>query len=329
MSEKVLITGATGFVGYHLIDQALSAGLDVHAAVREHSDISHLKSFKISYVNLDYSSVEELKIVLETHQFDYIIHAAGITKAKDQAIYNKVNAEFTRNLGLAISTANYTIKKFVFISSLAAIGPLTHLKKELQDNSPAHPVTSYGASKILAEQYLSEVSNLPLITMRPTAVYGPREKDLFILFNTINKGLEPHIGNFEQQLSFVYVIDLAQIIVKALFSDIVGVSYNVSDGNTYDRYALAIAIKKALGKSTFKFHLPIFVVDALASVMELLYSRSKNTPTLNKEKMAELTAINWACNILNIKNELGFTPRFDLEKGVTETVNWYKENNWL
>lgn len=329
MSEKVLITGATGFVGYHLIEQSLLAGLDVYAAVRSQSDTSHLDSSKISFINLDYNSVEQLKNVLEKHQFQYIIHAAGITKAKEQAVYNKVNAEFTRNLGLAVSTVNYKVKKFVFLSSLAAMGPLKNLSGKLQDNSEAHPVTSYGASKVLAEEYLSEISGLPIITIRPTAVYGPREKDLFILFSTINKGLEPYIGNFEQQLSFVYVVDLAAIVVKALFSEIESATYNVSDGKVYDRYALGFFIRKALGKKTLKFHLPIAVVSMLASTMELLYSRSKDAPTLNQEKMAELTAVNWACDIQNIQKDLGYTPLFDLEKGVTDTVAWYKSNNWI
>ena len=329
MSEKVLITGATGFVGYHLINQAILAGLDVYAAVRQQSDTSHLDSTKVSYVSLDYSSVEGLRDVLEKHQFQYIIHAAGITKAKDQAVYNKINAEYSRNLGLAISTVNYKVKKFVFLSSLAALGPLKNLSEKLQDKSKAHPVTSYGASKILAEQYLSEIPGLPIITIRPTAVYGPREKDLFILFNTINKGLEPYIGNFKQQLSFVYVVDLATIVVKALFSEIVGATYNISDGKVYDRYALAFFIRQALGKKTLKFHLPIAVVNLLASTMELLYSRSKEAPTLNKEKMAELTAVNWACDIQNIQKDLGYAPFFDLEKGVSETVTWYKSNNWI
>ncbi|MBC7567879.1 MAG: NAD(P)-dependent oxidoreductase [Pedobacter sp.] len=329
MSEKVLITGATGFVGYHLIEQALSAGLEVYAAVREHSDTRHLKSFIISYINLNYSSVDELRSALEKHQFQYIIHAAGITKAKDEATYNRINADFTKNLGVAISTVNYKVKKFIFVSSLAGIGPLSDLSGKLKDDSTPHPVTSYGASKKLAEQYLSEIPRLPMIIIRPTAVYGPREKDIFILFNTINKGLEPHIGSFKQQLSFVYVVDLAYIIVKVLFSEVVGTSYNVSDGKIYDRYALATLIKKALGKRTFKFHLPVLVVDVFASIIELLYSRTKHAPTLNKEKMAELTAVNWACEIVHIQNDLGYEPLYDLEKGVNETVAWYKANNWI
>jgi nucleoside-diphosphate-sugar epimerase len=329
MSEKVLITGATGFVGYHLIVQALAAGLDVYAAVRPQSDVAHLKSLKLTYIELNYSSVEELRTDLEKHQFEYIIHAAGVTKAKEQSTYNTVNADYTKNLGLAISLSNYKIKKFIFLSSLAAIGPLTNLSEELRNDSAAHPVTSYGSSKMLAEAYLSKIPKLPIIILRPTAVYGPREKDLFILFNTISKGLEPHIGSFKQQLSFVYVTDLAALVIKALYSDKVGKTYNVSDGNVYDRYALALYIKKALGKRTFQFHLPVFIVAFLASFMELVYRNSKDAPTLNKEKMAELTAVNWACDIQDLKKDLGFFPSFDLEKGVSETVNWYQRNKWI
>jgi nucleoside-diphosphate-sugar epimerase len=329
MSEKVLITGATGFVGYHLIEQALLAGLEVYAAVREHSSTRHLNSFNITYLNLNYESVDDLRNLLEVNQFQYIIHAAGITKSKESAIYDKINADFTRNLGLAISGVNYPVKKLVFLSSLAAIGPLLDLSKTIKDDSAAHPVTSYGASKSKAEQYLKNVPNLPLIVFRPTAVYGPREKDLFILFKTINSGLEPHIGSFNQQLSFVYVVDLARLVVKSLLSEVSGKTYNVSDGKIYDRYALAFYIRKSLKKKTFKFHLPVFVVDVLASIMEMLYSRSMDAPTLNKEKMAELTAVNWACDIENVRKDLGYNPVYDLEKGVNETVNWYKTNNWL
>ncbi|WP_316821865.1 NAD(P)-dependent oxidoreductase [Pedobacter gandavensis] len=329
MIKKVLITGATGFVGYHLIEKALGAGLEVHAAVRPGTDKSHLKDFDIKYTTLDYSSVDHLKNALEEQQYHYIIHAAGITKAKTKEIYNKVNAEFSKNLALAVSTAAIKLEKFVFVSSLAAIGPLTDLSAEIQDDSPGRPVTNYGASKLLAEQYLAEIPNLPLTVIRPTAVYGPREKDLFILFNTINKGLEPHIGRFQQQLSFIYVRDLADVIVKALTSPLVGNSYNVSDGQIYNRYALADAIKKALNKKTFKFHLPVPVVSFMATMMDIFYAKSKNTPTLNQEKMAELTAINWACNIGHLKADLGFEPRYNLEKGLIETVSWYKKNNWL
>lgn len=327
--KKVLITGASGFVGYHLIEEALNADLEVYAAIRPSSDQSHLSEFHINYVNLNYSDISALKQELEDKQYDYIIHAAGTTKAKTKADYDLVNATYTRNLAVAALEANINLQKFIFVSSLAALGPLTDLSAEIQDNTPPRPVTNYGASKMLAEQYLAELTTLPLLTIRPTAVYGPREKDLFILFNSINKGLEPHIGRFEQQLSFVYVKDLVKVIVQALTVSDTHKAYNISDGKIYNRYALAVYSKKALNRKTFKFHLPVSLVALLASLMDFFYANSKNTPTLNKEKMAELTAINWACSIKNATNELSYVPEYDLEKGVMQTIRWYKLNNWL
>ncbi len=329
MNNKLLITGASGFVGYHLINAALAQGYEVYAAVRANSQVQHLQGLNIQYINLDFTAVPQLKQVLEQQQFSYIIHAAGSTKAKDQSSYNFVNAEFSKNLALAASLANIDLKKFIFVSSLAALGPIADFGAILQDNSPANPVTAYGISKNIAETYLNDIDNLPLITVRPTAVYGPREKDLFILFKTINQGLEPYIGHFNQQLSFIYVKDLAELILKALTSDIVGKTYNISDGNAYNRYALADNLKKALHKKTLKLHIPLGMIKGLATVMDSIYANSSKTPTLNKEKIKELTAPNWACNINNLVTDFGFQPQYDLEKGIYETVAWYKQNNWL
>lgn len=329
MKKRVLITGASGFVGYHLIAAAIASELEVFAAVRPTSHIKHLQDFDIQYTHPDFSDIGSLQKELEEKQYSYIIHASGITKAKTQEEYNTVNAVYTQNLALAAIAADINLEKFIFVSSLAALGPLMDLAGLIEDNSPAHPVTNYGASKLLAEQYLAEIKGLPLLVIRPTAVYGPREKDIFILLQTINKGLEPHIGSFKQQISFIYVKDLARIIVEALFSDVTNKQYNVSDGGIYDRYALAEGVKKALQKKTWKFHLPVPAVAALAALMERIYKNSADAPALNKEKMNELTAINWACSIERLQKDFGFKPVYNLEKGLVETVNWYKNNKWL
>jgi nucleoside-diphosphate-sugar epimerase len=327
MKKKVLITGASGFVGYHLIAEALNANLEVFAAVRPSSDISHLQEFAVTFTNLQYDSVEALKNNIVSNGYNYIIHASGTTKAKNKAEYNLINAEYSRNLAKAAAEAK--IEKFVFVSSLAALGPSLDLNTEIQDDSAPKPVTSYGESKLLAEQYLNSIKDLPLLTFRPTAVYGSREKDIFILFKSINMGLEPYIGKFSQQFSFIYVKDLVAVLVASLDTNLVNKTYNVSDGGKYNRYALADYSKKVLNKKTFKFHLPISVVSAVASLMERFYANSTKTPALNKEKMSELTAINWACNINHLKKDLAFEPRFNLERGLTETLLWYKTNKWL
>ncbi len=329
MSERVLITGASGFVGYHLIEAALKAGFEVHGAIRKSSDVSHLSGLDIQYVYPDYNNAESLQKELETGQYSYIIHSAGVTRAKNEAEYNKINAAYTRNLAQAAQHASIPLSKFVFISSLAAMGPTFYEDiNPITELSKAEPVTNYGRSKLLAEQYLAEIKELPLIVLRPTAVYGPREKDIYIMFKTLKSGLEPYIGTKGQRLSFIYAKDLANVAMKALVNPGNHVAYNISDGNSYERYELADLTKKILGKKTLKFHVPLGMVKALSGILELTSPKDK-TPVLNSEKLAELTAENWNCSIEKLKKDMGYVPAYDLERGLEETLKWYQSNNWL
>jgi nucleoside-diphosphate-sugar epimerase len=327
LKERVLITGASGFVGYHLIEAALRHNLEVFIAIRKSSQIDHLKHFDIQYIYPDFNSIESLQKALQETKFDYIIHAAGTTKAPDQAAYNLVNATYTINLASAAHTTG--VKKFLFISSLAALGPAPNGVKEVTETQSPNPVTNYGKSKLQAEYMLNTLSmaGLPLTVLRPTAVYGPREKDIFIIFKTFRQGLEPYIGSKPQQLSFVYGPDLAEAAVQLLFVP-ANDTYNISDGKVYDRYALANIAKRFFNKKTLKIHIPVFIVKIIATLSEKL-AKKGSTPALNREKLAELTATNWACNIDKLKQAINYQPKYDLEKGLTESLAWYKENKWL
>jgi len=330
MSERILITGASGFIGYHLIKAAQKAGLEVHAAVRATSKLSHLDSLAPKYIYPDFRSKESLVKSLEEGQYAYIVHAAGATKAKDEREYNTINADYTKNLALAAKEANIPLKKFVFLSSLAALGPSAyqdhHLFKE--DRRP-NPVTAYGKSKLLAEQYLKEIE-LPKAVLRPTAVYGPGEKDLFIVFKMLQDGLDAYIGNSPQRFSFVYVQDLVNATMLSLRSENKkDHTYNISDGNVYNRYELADTFKDLIGKKTVRFHIPVGLVKVVANMLELMYLNSKKTPVLNKEKLNELTAPNWACSIEAAKKDLNYRPVYNLKTGLAASMPWYTENKWL
>lgn len=327
MKEKVLITGASGFLGFHIIEEALKNNLDVYAAVRKSSNIAHLKDLSVSFTYPDFSNKENLRREIEANQFNYIIHAAGITKAKNQEEYNTVNASFTFNLAKAAEEAKAPLKKFIFISSLAAVGPLENYTETINEKTTPNPVTSYGKSKLLAEEKIKNLS-IPLIILRPTAVYGPRDKDIFIIFKTIKNGLEPYIGKQDQQLSFVYAKDVATIAVRSLFSSFTGI-YNVSDGFCYTRYDLATDLKSLMQKKTFRFHLSHNAVSALAITLENMYGFFHKIPALNKEKISELAAMNWVCNIEKAKRELDYNPLYNLKTGLEESLDWYKKNKWL
>jgi exodeoxyribonuclease VII large subunit len=231
---------------------------------------------------------------------------------------------------------NYELNRAIAKFPIPVITGIGHQKNETIADLMAHTSTktpTKAAEFIIAHNRAFEdnlIGTQKMILIKTYQMIN-HHKDRLVRLNqiTINKGLEPHIGSFTQQLSFVYVKDLAAVLVKALFSPLVSKQYNVSDGNIYNRYALADFIKKALQKKTFKFHLPVPIVGAMATLMDVFYAKSRNTPALNKEKMAELTAINWACNIDHVKADLGYEPEYDLEKGLNETVSWYKSNNWL
>jgi nucleoside-diphosphate-sugar epimerase len=330
MREKVLITGASGFIGYHLIEAALHRKLSVCAAVRQGSDIDHLKEYDIEYCELDYTNVKELAKQLAATGCHYIIHAAGATRAGSQQQYDTINANYAFNLaGAAVEGLGNKLRKFVFVSSLAAVGPLNSRNALITEDTLPAPVTAYGRSKLLAEEKLKALPALPLVVLRPTAVYGPRERDIFIMLRSIHRGIEPYIGRVQQQLSFVYVKDLVAAIIDSMFCNGSHITFNISDGGGYGQYEFAHLSKQILNQKTLRFHLPYSMVKGLAFAMEKMSGWRGKTPVLNREKLNELTAVNWQCSIEKAKTHLGFSPQYPLKLGLQETLQWYQVNKWL
>lgn len=328
MRERVLITGASGFAGFHIIEEALHNNFEVYAAVRKTSKTEHLKHLDIHFVNLSYRDVPALKQQLTDIKPDYIIHAAGITAARSQAEYDQINATYTFNLASAAVQAGINLKKFVLISSLAALGPLKTLVGSISERSKPKPVTAYGRSKLLAEEQLMTVKNLSYTILRPTAIYGPRDTGIFIFFKQLVRGIEPYMGKAEQKLTFIYVKDVAKAAIKSLYSSNV-TDYNLSDGNFYSKYELGNLAKEALSLKTFKFHLPVIFIKLIASISEKVSSLSNKAAILNTEKLNELMAVNWSVDIEKAKAELGFYPAYNLKTGLIETLKWYRANDWL
>ena len=327
MRKKLLITGASGFVGYHLIKEALLQEMDVFAAVRKTSVVSHLQDLPVNVVYPHFQNIELLKKDLETYGITHIVHAAAVTKAATQEEYNYANAVFTRNLAQAAGSAAIDLKNFVFISSLAAMGPSIN-GLPIQESDKPDPVTFYGKSKLLAEQYLSEIPQLPLTGLRPTAVYGPREKDLFIVLKMIRKGWEMYIGHMQQRLSFVYVSDLVSAVFKALSAQASSDYYHISDGETYDRYALANITKSLLHNHTIKLHVPLRLVKFFLRMQDKMKTSAGRVSILNTDKLKELTA-SWDCSIGKARRDLHYQPHYLLKDGLTQTIQWYQSNKWF
>jgi nucleoside-diphosphate-sugar epimerase len=327
MTENVLITGASGFLGYHLITAALEKNLSVYAAVRKNSSIDHLKELPVKYVFLDYNDVEDMAKTLAENNIHYIIHAAGVTKAVKQQQYNDINASNSVNLAKAAEISRGDFKKMVFISSLAAAGPAASLADTITEQQEPRPVTAYGKSKLLAEKELSKL-NISLVSLRPTAVYGPGDKDIFIMLKTVSRGLDPYMGKINQQLSFVHAADVATVAVQSLFADAEGV-YNITDGNKYDRYEFADITKRILNKKALRFHIPMPLIKVLAYFLETTNSWMNKPAVINREKLHELAATNWYCDISKAREDLNFKPKFSLTNGLQDSIDWYKKNRLL
>ncbi|WP_159633656.1 NAD-dependent epimerase/dehydratase family protein [Sphingobacterium composti Ten et al. 2007 non Yoo et al. 2007] len=332
MRTKVFITGASGFVGSHLVEAAKQRGWEVHAAVRSSSKTDDIKAFVDKFIHPDFGNVEELQHLFLQEQYNYIIHAAALTKSKSEEEMLRVNVGMTQNLMQAAFVEGVELKRFIYVSSLAAIGPIAYnSKQDIQEETEYRPLTVYGRSKKTSELNIKKrFADKAISVFRPTAVYGPREKDLFILFDTLNKGLDPYIGANPQKLSFIYVKDLVDILLKGCEASQEGLEfYNISDGQVYSKYAMADIFRNTFKKKALRLHIPYRIVALVARISQMLYKNSSKTPVIYPERLGELTAENWSCDISKAKQKLGFNPQYNLERGLTETLMWYKKNNWL
>jgi len=331
-TKKILITGASGFVGSTLVERCLLhyPDCEVYAGVRKTSSRTFLQDPKIRFFEMNFSDKEELTNKFRQEQFDFVIHNAGATKADKKEIFHRVNCTFTQNFVEALRTANAIPQKFVFMSSIAAYGPADENENGyLMNEDTPSPITAYGESKLAAENYLTAQDDLPYLIFRPTAVYGPKEKDIYTFFTLLNKRLEPYIGFQKQQLTFVYVKDLCDVLLKAAFSEIVKRAYFVADEGVYTAEDLGRIGKAVLNKKTIKLKVPTGLVRAIATVNERVMGIWGKMPPLNLEKVKELESLNWKCDIRPLKRDFDYQPVYDLEKGLKETLDWYRDNNWL
>lgn len=335
MNKKVLITGASGFIGSFLVEEALREGFEVYAGVRPSSSREYLTDGRIRFILLDFSSADALiktfqEFLATSGTFDYVIHNAGITYAPSKEEFDKVNFNYTKNLTDALEASGMKLTKFVLISSLAVFGPGDERSfAPIQITSPQRPISSYAKSKLRGEQHVKSITSFPVLVLNPTAVYGPRDKDFLELVKLIKKGFEFYIGSHKQMISLIFVKDLARAIVLAMKSEVQQPAFIISDGGLYSKEELGAAVRITLGKKTVRLKIPATPFRLLIRGVEMVYTLFGKLPFLNYEKVNEISSANWLCDSQDFWEEVGSKPAYSLEQGIRETVAWYKEKGWI
>lgn len=328
---KILVTGASGFIGSFIVEEALRRGFETWAAVRGSSSREYLRDERIHFLELNLSSKEQLMEQLRGKDFDYVVHAAGVTKCLDKADFHRINTEGTRHLIDAIMAVSMPIRLFIFISSLSIFGAIREQQpyEEIRESDTPQPNTEYGRSKLAAEQYLASTS-LPYVILRPTGVYGPREKDYFIMAKSIKQHSDFAVGFKPQDITFVYVQDVVQAVFLALEKGKTGRKYFLSDGQVYRSTTFSNLVHEALGRPWWiRITAPVWVLRVVTFFGEHIGRLTGKVTALNNDKYNILKQRNWRCDIQPAIEELGYAPQYDLQRGVSETIRWYQENHWL
>ena len=336
MQKRILITGAGGFIGGFIVDEALRRGYETWAGVRSTTSREYLQDDRIHFIDLCFADKKVLKEQLlgqlsAVGKWDYIAHNLGATKCKDFSDFEKINCTFVRNFAEVLTEINALPEQFIMMSSLSAwgVGDERGFTPIRPDDEP-RPNTFYGKSKLAAERALQAIPGFPYLFLRPTGVYGPREKDYFLMIKSIKAGFDFSVGYRKQLITFIYVKDLVKAIFLAIDKGVKRRGYFLSDGGAYTssqfrRYAARELRKRVV----IPIRVPLFVLRAVSFIAEKMAALSGGTSTLNGDKYRIMKQRNWNCDIEPMRTELGYEPQWMLRRGTREAVKWYKEQGWL
>ncbi len=325
---KALVTGGTGFVGSHLVEFLLQEGFDVSVLTRKSSNLKWIEGLNVTIYDCGFFNREGLLEAVKNK--DYIFHVAGLVRAKSSDEFYRGNVQTTKNLIETILEASPAIKRLLVVSSFAANGPAKDEKGAKENESP-NPITHYGKSKLEEEKLVKQYFNeLPITIIRPPAVYGPRDTDIYLVFKAYQSGLMTFVGFDKKLVSLVHVKDLVRGIYFAATSEkSVGETYCIGSDKFYTWEEVAEILKNVFGKKALKIRLPHWFVYLSGAVSQFFSIFKRRPSTFNFEKAKDFVQKYQICDISKAKNELGYKPEITLEEGLKETIEWYKEENWL
>jgi nucleoside-diphosphate-sugar epimerase len=319
-----LVTGANGFVGSHLVEALVAAGLRVRCLVRATSDTRWLPRSGVERVAASLDDAGALRDAAAGASL--VFHLAAVTSSARREDYERTNVDGTRRLLDAVRAAG-AAARVVFCSSTAAAGPARGGRAVAEDDPP-RPVSAYGASKLAAERVVSE-SGLDAVIVRPPPVYGPRDRDILAAFRLAARGLALRVGPADQRLSMIHVEDLARALVLAAECGTAGARYHVNDGAVHTWASVSAAIGEAVGRRVRAVPVPRPAALAAAAADALAARLTGRKPLLTGDRIAELAQADWTCDASRARRELGFAPQVALPDGMRATAAWYREQGWL
>jgi dihydroflavonol-4-reductase len=325
---KALVTGAAGFIGSHLVEALLQRGVHVRCLVKPTSHLKWVKGLPVEIVYGDCLEKDSLEPGVK--DVDLVFHLAGATRAIEAQTYFEVNALGTENLVQACLEHNPRLQKFIYLSSLAAAGPGRNGRKK-KESDPCAPVSPYGRSKRRGEELaLSQAHELPLLILRPAAVYGPRDQAFLFLFQCLAKRIKPYFPGGVQHLSLCSVQDLVgALLLAASARTQSGEIFFLSDGQDYRIEEINDIFAQAMEVAAFRLRLPAPVLFGIAAVAEYFSKVSGKPALISRGRAEEMIQPNWLCDITKARTLLGFEPQISLALGAKLTFDWYKKENWL
>jgi nucleoside-diphosphate-sugar epimerase len=323
-----LVTGATGFIGSHLVELLLSRGHTVRVLIRKTSSLEWLKGLPLEHIYGDL--FDRVALEKAVAGVDYVFHSAGLTKAKKPEEYFRANQEGTRNIANATLACALGIRRFVHLSSQTATGP-SPTSAPITEDFPPHPLTTYGWSKLKAEQEVLDLAGrMPVTICRLPAVYGPRDKDIFEFFNTYNRGLQPIVGFSEKFVSLLHVADVVRGIVLAAESEkSKGQVYFISSERAYGWKEVGEVTRAAIGKGAIRLRIPEPLVYVISAFAEAGAKFSSKPALINIEKARDMVQDYWTCDSSKAARDFGYRQQIPLDKGIRDTIDWYRKQGWL
>jgi nucleoside-diphosphate-sugar epimerase len=325
---KVLLTGANGFVGSHVLDSLHERGIETVALLRSSSNrrwiAGHLNRIEVRIGSID----DRASLVAALAGITHVIHCAGATKALNETGFFQSNQIGTRNVIEALNEVGH-VARLVHISSLAAGHPACSERPALPTD-PAAPLSLYGRSKLAGEEEVRSRCRCEFVILRPPAVYGPRDAEFLRLFKAVRSHLLPRIGGGRQQLSLVYVKDLAGAIVACLNHPAApGKTYYVTSPEIRTAGEFADLIAAQMKTWTLPLPLPNMGLWPVCLVQDLVAKLTRRPSVVGLQKYRELTAPGWVCDPRPLQTELGIRCDTGLKEGVAATLAWYRQEGWL